>query len=73
MMVSTVLALKVRLEGKGCKPGKLTGNCDKDQDCCLWDSVEGPQAEGGKEILMINLSTLMLDTSLKAPYSWRML
>lgn len=32
MMVSTVFALKVLLEGEGCKPDKLASNCDKVQE-----------------------------------------
>jgi len=71
IVVSTVFALKVSLVGEGCKPDKLTGNCDKDQDCGLWDPVQGPEAEGGgKGLLMTNLCTLMLEMSLEAPYSW---
>lgn len=70
MMVSTVFALKVRLEGEGWKPDKLTQNCDKDQDCCLWDPVQGPEAEGEKGFLMTNSCTLMLEMSLEAPYGW---
>lgn len=70
MMVTTVFALKVWLEGEGYKPDKLTGNCDKDQDCCLWDSVQGSEAEGGRGFLVTNLCTLMLEMFMKAPYGW---
>lgn len=48
-VMSTIIAMKVRLEGEKCEPDKLIGNCDKNRGCCPWDLVKGFRLRGKRE------------------------